>query len=135
MSERSPSGASAPPTASTPLLTGRLSPVSAASAISSVAADGTRPSAGTTSPASISTTSPGTSCSAGNCASLPSRRPRALAILLFARARPRRGLLALLVEAEDGVEQRQQQDHDARAGLLDRIGVDDARHQQDDLHR
>ena len=69
-----------------PLPTGRLSPVSAASATSSVAADRTRPSAGTTSPASISTTSPGTSCSAGSWASSPSRRTRALTIIIFASA-------------------------------------------------
>ena len=86
MSVRSPSGASAAATASTPLPTGRLSPVSAASAISIVAAVSTRPSAGTTSPASTATMSPGTSCSAGSRASAPSRRTRALTIIIFASA-------------------------------------------------
>ena len=86
MSVRSPSGASGAATASTPLPTGRLSPVSAASATSSVAAASTRPSAGTTSPASISTTSPGTSCSAGSRLSAPSRRTLALTIIIFASA-------------------------------------------------
>ncbi len=86
MSVRSPSGASGAWTASTPFPTGRLSPVSAASATSSVAAASTRPSAGTTSPASIATTSPGTSCSAGSSVSAPSRRTRALTIIIFASA-------------------------------------------------
>ena len=46
----------------------------------------------------------------------------------------RRGL-ALLVEPEHGVEQRQQQDHDAGARLLDRVDRDHAGDQQHDLHR
>ena len=83
MSVRSPRGVSSDPTASTPFETGRLSPVSAASAISSVAAERRRPSAGTRSPASIETTSPGTSCSAGICTSSPPRRTRALTIIIF----------------------------------------------------
>ncbi len=86
MSVRSPSAAAPSATDSTPLLTGRLSPVSADSATSSVAAASSRPSAGTTSPASIATTSPGTSSSAGSCISAPSRRTRALTIIIFASA-------------------------------------------------
>ena len=43
--------------------------------------------------------------------------------------------LALLVEAEHGVEQRQQQDHDPGARLLDRVDRDHAGDQQHDLHR
>src|SRR5829696_8268248 len=64
MQMRSPSGTSSPGTGSVALATGRLSPVRAASSISRVAATQMRPSAGTRLPASISTTSPGTSPSA-----------------------------------------------------------------------
>ena len=53
--------------------TGVLSPVSPASSISSVAATRTRPSAGTLSPASNPTMSPGTSSSAGISTIWPSR--------------------------------------------------------------
>jgi hypothetical protein len=86
MSVRSPSGASAAATVSTPFETGRLSPVSADSSTSSVAALSRRPSAGTTSPASSATTSPGTSCSAGISASEPPRRTFALTIIIFCSA-------------------------------------------------
>ena len=41
-----------------------------------------RPSAGTSSPAAMSTTSPTTTCSAGICASDPSRRTRAVAFII-----------------------------------------------------
>ena len=85
MSTRSPSGASAA-TASTLLDTGRLSPVSAASSISRVAAAMIRPSAVTRSPASKATTSPGTSSSAATSMSSPSRRTRALTTIIFWRA-------------------------------------------------
>ena len=51
-----------------------LSPVSAASSISSVAVTNSRPSAGTTSPASTNTTSPGTTCAISTCCAAPSRR-------------------------------------------------------------
>ena len=73
MSTRSPSGVSALSTASTPFEAGTLSPVSADSSISSVAARMIRPSAGTTSPASTFTTSPGTIWSAGISTTWPSR--------------------------------------------------------------
>ena len=86
MSERSPSGVPAPSTGSVPLATGRLSPVSADSAISIVAARSSRPSAGTMSPASIETMSPGTSCSAGISCSCPSRIALALTIIIFCNA-------------------------------------------------
>ena len=62
---RSPSGTSSPTTGTTDFSTGVLSPVSAASSISSVAAMIRRPSAGTLSPASKVTMSPGTTSSAG----------------------------------------------------------------------
>ena len=86
MSARSPSGVPAPCTGSVPLAAGRLSPVSADSSASSVAAFSSRPSAGTTSPASIATMSPGTSCPAGISASWPSRLTLALMIVIFCRA-------------------------------------------------
>ena len=86
MSARSPSGVPAPFTGSVPLATGRLSPVSADSSASSVAAFSSRPSAGTTSPASIATMSPGTSCPAGISASWPSRRTLAWMTVIFCRA-------------------------------------------------
>ena len=41
-----------------------------------------RPSAGTSSPAAMSTTSPTTTCSAGMCDSDPSRRTRAVAFIM-----------------------------------------------------
>ena len=83
MSVRSPSGVSGLSIVSTDFETGRLSPVNADSATSSVAASSSRPSAGTMSPASIATTSPGTSCSAGSSTSSPSRRTRALMNIIF----------------------------------------------------
>src|SRR6516164_5097755 len=86
MSVRSPSGVSAPSTVSVPFDTGRLSPVSADSATSSVAAFSSLPSAGTMSPASMATTSPGTSCPAGISASAPSRRTLALTIIICCSA-------------------------------------------------
>src|ERR1700759_2067972 len=86
MSARSPSGVPVTSTGSVPLATGRLSPVSADSATSSVAARSSRPSAGTTSPASIETMSPGTSCSAAISRSWLSRMTLALRIIIFCRA-------------------------------------------------
>src|SRR3954447_4486061 len=86
MSVRSPSGTSSPSTGATPFETGRLSPVSADSATSRVAADRSRPSGGGMSPASTETMSPGTSCSAGSCRSSPSRCTFALMIIIFCRA-------------------------------------------------
>ena len=83
MSVRSPSGVSSLVSVSTPFETGRLSPVSADSATSSVAAAVSRPSAGTRSPASTRTMSPGTSSSAASSASAPSRSTRALTIIIF----------------------------------------------------
>ena len=86
MQIRSPSGTSSPGTGSVDLPTGRLSPVSAASSISSVAATQTRPSAGTRLPASTSTTSPGTSSSASISMAWPSRRTRAIVFIICASA-------------------------------------------------
>ncbi len=86
MSTRSPSGASCVLTGSTVLGTGVLSPVRPASSISSVAATRMRPSAGTLSPASNPTMSPGTSSSAGISSSWPSRRTLAVMISICRRA-------------------------------------------------
>ena len=83
MSVRSPSGMSASPTGAVPFETGG-SPRSARTRrppASPLAAACRQP--GTTSPASIETTSPGTSCSGGISASWPSRRTRAVTIILF----------------------------------------------------
>ena len=86
MQVRSPSGTSSPGTGSVDLPTGRLSPVSAASSISRVAARVIRPSAGTRLPASTSTTSPGTSCPASISTACPSRRTRAMVFIIWASA-------------------------------------------------
>ena len=83
---RSPSGNIVPGTGSVDLPTGRLSPVSAASSISRVAATQIRPSAGTRLPASTSTTSPGTSSSASISIAWPSRRTRAIVFIIWASA-------------------------------------------------
>src|SRR5215469_10088594 len=74
---RSPSGTSPSGSASRSLDTGALSPVSAASCTSSVAEEMILPSAGTTSPASTSTTSPGTSLVDSTSSTWPDRRTRA----------------------------------------------------------
>ena len=83
MSRRSPSGTSSPGTGSTAFSTGVLSPVSADSSISSVAATSRRPSAGTLSPASNVTMSPGTSSSDGMSTRSPPRRACALITSIF----------------------------------------------------
>ena len=66
--------------------TGALSPVSAASSISSVAATTRRPSAGTRFPASNNTMSPGTSSAASISTAAPSRRTRAMSFNIFSSA-------------------------------------------------
>ena len=73
---RSPSAASAVSRVATPFATGALSPVRAASCVSQVAERISRPSAGTRSPASTWTMSPGTTSSAGMSTSWPSRTTR-----------------------------------------------------------
>ena len=73
---RSPSATSGPVRTSEPLLTGALSPVSAASCVSRVAERRMRASAGAMSPASICTTSPGTRSVAATIATEPSRTAR-----------------------------------------------------------
>ena len=86
MPVRSPSGVPASPTGAVPFATGRLSPVSSDSATSSIATCTSLPSAGTMSPASIETTSPGTSCREGISACWPSRRTRAVTTIMFCSA-------------------------------------------------
>ncbi len=86
MSTRSPSGMSSPITGSTLFGTGVLSPVRPASSISSVATTSTRPSAGTLSPASNPTMSPGTRSSAGTSWTRPSRLTLAVMISICFRA-------------------------------------------------
>ena len=82
MFDCSPGPISLPERISASLAAGTLSPVSADSSICSALADTIRPSAGTSSPAAIRTTSPATSCSAGISASAPSRRTRAVAFII-----------------------------------------------------
>ena len=86
MLARSPSGTSSSASDATSLPIGALSPVSAASCVSRVAVRTSRPSAGTMSPASSSTTSPGTSWLAGICTSVPSRRTFDCGSCMVARA-------------------------------------------------
>src|SRR6185437_10467833 len=74
---RSPSAISPSGSATRSLAIGALSPVSAASCTSSVAEERILPSAGTTSPASSSTTSPGTSLVDSTSSTRPERRTRA----------------------------------------------------------
>ena len=120
---------------STPLPTGRLSPVSAASATSSVAAAEHAPVGG------HDVAGLDLDDVAGH--ELLGRQLRERAVAAHARLddhhlrqrRDGRRGLALLVEPEHRVEQRQQQDHDPGAGLLDRVDRDHARGQQHDLHR
>ncbi len=78
----SPGPSSPAGSVSASLPAGTLSPVSADSSICSELAWTMRPSAGTWSPAASSTTSPTTSCSAGMCASTPSRRTRAVSFII-----------------------------------------------------
>ena len=135
MSRRSPSGTSSPVTGSTAFRTGVLSPVSAASSISSVAATSSRPSAGTLSPASKVTMSPGTSSSAGMSTSSPSRRTCAWISEHLLQRGDALGRLALLVQAEHRVEHGQADDDDAGRELLQRDDADDRGAEQDELHQ
>ena len=83
---RSPSGDVAGRATALSLLTGALSPVSAASWASSVADRTIRPSAGTMSPASSWTRSPGTTSTAGTRTSPPPRTTFACGTCRFDRA-------------------------------------------------
>ena len=112
-----------------------LSPVSAASSISSVAATIRRPSAGILSPASKETTSPGTSSSAGMSVSSPPRRTCALISEHLLERGDALRRLPLLVQAEDRVEHGQADDHDPGAELLQRDDADDRGADEDELHQ
>ena len=83
---RSPSPTSADPSAPASLAIGALSPVSAASCASSVADRTIRPSAGTMSPASTWTMSPGTTSVAGTSVTDLSRSTRACGTCSLASA-------------------------------------------------
>ncbi len=74
MFERSPSATSGDGSTAASFATGALSPVRAASCVSHVAERTSRPSAGTMSPASSCTMSPGTRSTAGISVTSPSRR-------------------------------------------------------------
>ena len=82
----SPGFSSPPGNVPASLAAGTLSPVSADSSICRALAAMMRPSAGTSSPAAMSTTSPTTTCSAGIWDSDPSRRTRAVAFIIDLRA-------------------------------------------------
>ena len=135
MPSRSPSGTSSRSIVATSLRTGVLSPVSAASSISSVAATNSRPSAGTRLPASISTTSPGTS-SAASISTDRAITAHAGDVLqhLLERGEARLGL-RFLTEAEHGVEDGEPEQHEGRAGLAGHDLVHDRGSHEDDLHQ
>jgi len=78
----SPGPSWSPDSAAASLAAGVLSPVRADSSICRALAATMRPSAGTWSPAAMSTTSPATSCSAGISASWPFRRTLAVAFII-----------------------------------------------------
>ena len=115
--------------------TGVLSPVSAASSISSVAATNSRPSAGTRLPASISTTSPGTS-SAASISTDRAVAAHAGDVLqhLLERGEARLGL-RFLAQAEHGVEDGEPEQHEGRARLAGHDLVHDRGAHEDDLHQ
>ncbi len=115
MSWRSPRATSSPAIASITLDDGVLSPVSPDSSISSVAATRRRPSAGTLSPASNPTMSPGTSSSAGTRKRSPPRRTLAEMISIWRSAatlsaalpswcRPSRALKTVIARTTSPVE-------------------------------
>ena len=131
---RSPSAVSPAGSVVRSLATGALSPVSAASCTSRVAEVTMRPSAGTTSPASISTTSPGTSVVESTSSTSPDRRTRALRHLELGQRLDAGPRLHLLVRAHDDVERHQREHDDARRDLPDgEAGAADD--QQHDVHR
>ena len=134
MQVRSPSGTSSPGTGSVDLPTGRLSPVSAASSISRVAATQTRPSAGTRLPASTSTTSPGTSSSASISIAWPSAAYPGDGLHHLGQRLDALLGLGLLAQPDHGVEEGEPGQHHRRADLAGHDQVDDRRHQQHDLH-
>ena len=113
------------------LPTGALSPVSAASCVSSVAERTTRPSAGTMSPASSWTRSPGTTSTAGTSATLPSRTTFACGTCMSRERVDALARLQLLARAEHEVEDDQKGDEDSGGDLAD----DEARDRDGDEHQ
>ncbi len=109
MFRRSPRGTSPVRGGSVDLAEGTLSPVRAASSICREAQASSRPSAGTASPASSSTTSPGTRRLLSSSATAPSRRTLLVAAVMVCRASIAASL-ALLDNAQDGVQQHHRQD-------------------------
>ena len=134
MQWRSPRGTSGLSMASVSLGEATLSPVSAASSISSVAVTNRRPSAGTRLPASISTMSPGTNCSAFDLDRL-AVAAHAGDVLHHLLERGQAGLgLGFAAQAQHRVEDRQDDQHDRRAHIARDDQVDHGGAQQDDLH-
>ena len=71
----------------------------------------------------------------GSWMSSPSRRTRALTIIIFCSAATAAAALPFLAEAEHGVEQGQEEQDEAGAELLQRLDAADPGDEQDDLHR
>ena len=134
MQIRSPSGTSSPGTGSIDLPTGRLSPVSAASSISSVAATKIRPSAGMRLPASTRTTSPGTSSSASISIAWPSRRTRAIVFIIWASASTLSSAFASWRRPITALKTVSPASRIDVADVVRDERVDHGRRQQDDLH-
>ena len=135
MSVRSPSGVPAPCTGSVPLETGRPSPVSADSSASSVAAFSSRPSAGHDIARLDRDDVPGDQLPGRDLGQLAVPPHLGLDDRHLLQGGDGRGGLALLPQVHDRVEQRQQDQQDARAELLERVDAADARREQPDLHR
>ena len=134
-STRSPRAASAA-TASSCLGTGALSPVSADSSISRVAARMIRPSAGTRSPASTITMSPGTSSlHVGDLDDLAVAADPALTTIIFWSAATLASALPSWLRPRKALKQRQQDQQDAGHELAGQEQADDAGDEQHDLHR
>ena len=94
-----------------------------------------RASAGTRSPASMLTMSPGTSWSIGRSTSSPLRRVFALTASFCAQGVSGGRRLALLVHAHHRVAQREEDEHEAGEELPGQEEADDARDEEHDLHR
>ena len=113
---------------------GALSPVSAASCTSSVAEDAIRPSAGTTSPASSSTMSPGTSVVDSISATWPERRTRACGTCSLASASTLARAFSSWFVPITTLNSHQAQHHQGGGDLDDREAGRD-HDQQHDVHR
>ncbi len=105
------------------------------SATSRVAARSRRPSAGTMSPASTATMSPGTSCSAGSWASWPSRVTLALMIIIFCRAATAAAALPSCRRPSTALNTVSSSRRMPVPHLLERVEAPDPGHEEHDLHR